>query len=77
MATFVARFRDAFPGTTPYGGRYGDAPAAHVTLALGAARTDEVAALVRGLLPVRSEVAGPFFVERTAPGWRPVSEPPP
>ncbi|GHF68885.1 hypothetical protein FHX82_003511 [Amycolatopsis bartoniae] len=72
----LARLRDAFPRATPYGGRYGEAPAAHVTLALGA-RADEITALVRDLLPVRSEVVGPLFVENTATGWRPVSAPPP
>jgi hypothetical protein len=71
----AARFRAAFPAATPYGGRYGEAPPAHLTVALGAtpAQVEQVSSLVRNSLPRTSEVAGPYLLERTATGWRPVT----
>ncbi|SFK29060.1 hypothetical protein SAMN05421835_11784 [Amycolatopsis sacchari] len=72
----LARLRAEFPTTTPYDGRYGDTPPAHVTLALGAG-ANRVGEVVRELLPCRTPVLGPYFVERTSGGWRPVISPRP
>lgn len=70
----AARFRAAFPGARPYGGRYGDAPPAHLTVALGATpvQAERIASLVRSSLPRRSEVRGPYLLRNSGSGWRPV-----
>ncbi|GAB2958126.1 2'-5' RNA ligase family protein [Amycolatopsis acidiphila] len=71
----VARLRASFPAATPYGGRYGETPPAHLTVALGATRAQvgQVTRLVRNSLPRMSKVLGPYLLERTGTGWRPVT----
>lgn len=70
----AARFRAAFPSATPYDGRYGETPPAHLTLALGATggQAERITVLARESAPRTSTVDGPYLLERTAAGWRPV-----
>ncbi|KAA9159321.1 2'-5' RNA ligase family protein [Amycolatopsis acidicola] len=69
----AAVLRARFPDLVPYGGRFGEAPRAHLTLVMGADSTtlDTVGTILADALPLRSRVAGPLFVQRTDDGWRP------
>lgn len=62
-----------WPDVLPYGGRFGPAPPAHLTLAMGAtdAELAGVRSAVTPLLPVRDRVTALHLVERTDRGWRP------
>ncbi|MCX5309307.1 2'-5' RNA ligase family protein [Streptomyces sp. NBC_00160] len=68
----VDAFRARWPGLRPYGGRFGERPAAHVTVAMGA--DDPTAARVRAaagrLLPLRTRAAALQLVALTEEGWR-------
>lgn len=72
------QMRASFPACLPYAGRYGPAPAAHLTLALGASGTEQeqVRAAVQTELPQQCRLDGPWFVQYTEAGWRPVNAPP-
>ncbi|MFJ3582853.1 2'-5' RNA ligase family protein [Streptomyces sp. NPDC090127] len=69
----VDAFRVRWPELTPYRGRYGARPAAHVTVAMGA--DDQTAARVHAavgrLLPLRTRAAALQLVVLTDRGWRP------
>ncbi len=67
----LQRYRTRWPSLVPYGGRYGMAPAAHMTLALGA--TGEQAARISAAaaehLPQTVRTQGPHFVQYGERGW--------
>ncbi|MYW64454.1 hypothetical protein GTY65_10275 [Streptomyces sp. SID8379] len=81
MATAV---RAAFPEQVPYGGRFGQDPPVHVTVALdvdpgvsGAAGVAaDIADRVAGRLPISAEVAALQVVTLGSSGWRRVAEVP-
>ncbi|WP_316690539.1 2'-5' RNA ligase family protein [Pseudonocardia sp. H11422] len=64
-------FVEEWPDYRPYGGAYGDTPAAHATAALGAAaeEANAIAAWASALLPVTAELRAAVLVELTASGW--------
>ncbi|PRX45005.1 hypothetical protein B0I33_110104 [Prauserella shujinwangii] len=70
--------RRQYPRQLPYHGRFGANPPAHLTLTLGAgaAQVRQVQRAIADALPSRSRLRGPYLVERTDDGWRPVEEPP-
>ncbi|MCX5205443.1 2'-5' RNA ligase family protein [Streptomyces sp. NBC_00237] len=69
LATAV---RTAFPEQVPYGGRFGQDPPVHVTVALDADADTaaDIAHRVTGRLPIRTEVSTVHVVTLTPDGWR-------
>jgi hypothetical protein len=69
--------RLAFPEHTPYGGRFGQDPPVHVTVALDAEPgvAQRIAGLTRARLPVEAKVSALHVVGLTAGGWQPLAEP--
>lgn len=74
LDALLARVRARYPEVVPYQGRFGAAPRAHLTLAMGADATQErmVRRRAAKFLPCRARPHGPVFVRRTSAGWRPV-----
>ncbi|WP_328946783.1 2'-5' RNA ligase family protein [Streptomyces sp. NBC_00250] len=69
----VDAFRAQWPGVRPYKGRFGERPAAHVTVALGAddpTAAAQVRAAVGSLLPLRTRATAVQLVVLTEEGWR-------
>lgn len=69
----VDAFRAQWPGTRPYGGRFGARPAAHVTIAMGAddpTTAARVRAAIDNLLPLRARAAAVQLVVLTEEGWQ-------
>ncbi|MFJ2774735.1 2'-5' RNA ligase family protein [Streptomyces sp. NPDC087300] len=68
--------RTAFPEQVPYGGRFGQDPPVHVTVALNA--DDRIAAdiaqRVTGRLPIRTEVSAVHVVALAPDGWQALAE---
>ncbi|WP_367048362.1 2'-5' RNA ligase family protein [Streptomyces sp. Je 1-332] len=74
LATAV---RAAFPEQVPYGGRFGQDPPVHVTVALDAAAPStaaEVARRVTGRLPISTEVSAVHVVALAPEGWQTLAE---
>lgn len=71
------RLRESFSTVLPYEGRYGSTPEMHLTIALGADDDElaQVRASVADMLPCRSRVLGPYFVQQTSTGWMPIGRP--
>ncbi|MGW9370265.1 2'-5' RNA ligase family protein [Streptomyces xanthophaeus] len=68
----VNAFREHWPQLRPYGGRFGPAPAAHVTVAMGCddSQAQRVGELVSGLLPLRARAEAVHVVALTERGWK-------
>ncbi|MFF3013454.1 2'-5' RNA ligase family protein [Streptomyces sp. NPDC057939] len=68
----IRAFRDEWPRVRPYGGRFGESPGAHVTLALGCdeAQARCVRDRVGELLPLRARAEAVHLVALTDRGWR-------
>lgn len=67
-------FRARWPGSRPYGGRFGARPAAHVTVAMGADNptvASGVRTAIDSLLPLRARAASVQLVVLTEEGWQP------
>ncbi|WP_428957047.1 2'-5' RNA ligase family protein [Streptomyces sp. cg35] len=68
--------RTAFPEQVPYGGRFGQDPPVHVTVALdtdpGAAA--DIARLTRARLPITTEISSLHAVALTPHGWESLAE---
>ncbi|MGW7086824.1 2'-5' RNA ligase family protein [Streptomyces sp. NPDC054871] len=75
LATAV---RTAFPEQVPYGGRFGQEPPVHVTVALDAAAhtAADIARRVTGRLPISTEVSAVHVVALTPDGWQALAEMP-
>ncbi|MCX3061657.1 2'-5' RNA ligase family protein [Streptomyces beihaiensis] len=73
MATAV---RSAFPAQVPYGGRFGQDPPAHVTVAMGAgpATAATVARRVGARLPIVARITALHAVVLTPTGWQILAE---
>ncbi|HWE91916.1 MAG TPA: 2'-5' RNA ligase family protein [Pseudonocardiaceae bacterium] len=71
----AAAVRRQWPQLTPYGGRFGDAPPVHVTVAMGAepAAAELIAARAADRLPLVAEVRELHVVGLTEAGWRPLA----
>ncbi|MBP2479246.1 hypothetical protein JOF53_008118 [Crossiella equi] len=61
--------RDRWPEPRPYGGRFGDRPTPHLTVALDPADAGAIAGAVRPLLPLRAVAERVSLVELTGTGW--------
>ncbi|MFF4319187.1 2'-5' RNA ligase family protein [Streptomyces sp. NPDC001568] len=72
LAPTVATFRNAWPDLRPYGGRYGESPTAHLTVALGCdeAEARRVSDRVRELLPLPARAEAAHLVALTDRGWQ-------
>ncbi|NEB80667.1 hypothetical protein G3I40_36480 [Streptomyces sp. SID14478] len=72
----ASALRAAYPGSVPYGGRFGQDPPVHLTVALGAdADTAQaVADRAAALLPITAEVSALYVVALTDTGWRGLAE---
>ncbi|MFD6880357.1 MULTISPECIES: 2'-5' RNA ligase family protein [unclassified Streptomyces] len=68
----ITAFRDRWPAVRPYGGRFGESPTAHVTMALGCdeAEARRVGDRVGELLPLRARAEAVHLVVLTDRGWR-------
>ncbi|MEU9031310.1 2'-5' RNA ligase family protein [Streptomyces sp. NPDC048383] len=68
----IAAFRDVWPDLRPYGGRFGESPSAHVTVALGCDGTEarRVGERVRELLPLPARAEAAHLVALTDRGWQ-------
>ncbi|THA47733.1 2'-5' RNA ligase family protein [Streptomyces sp. A1136] len=74
LQPLVDAFLARWPGSRPYGGRFGVRPAAHVTVAMGAddpTAAGRVRAAIDSLLPLRTRAAAVHLVVLTEEGWRP------
>lgn len=74
LQPLVNAFRAHWPGSRPYGGRFGARPAAHVTVAMGAdhpTTAARVSAAIGSLLPLRTRAAAVHLVVLTGEGWQP------
>ncbi|MEU9148151.1 2'-5' RNA ligase family protein [Streptomyces sp. NPDC048349] len=72
LQPIVDAFRARWPELRPYGGRFGDRPSAHVTVAMGAdspMATARVRAAIDSLLPLRTRAAAVQLVALTEGGW--------
>ncbi|MFI7386176.1 2'-5' RNA ligase family protein [Streptomyces sp. NPDC049813] len=69
LATAV---RTAYPERVPYGGRFGQDPPVHVTVALDAepGTAADIARSIGPRLPIRTEVTALHAVALTATGWQ-------
>lgn len=70
----VDAFHAQWPGLRPYGGRFGERPAAHVTVAMGADNSTTAAhvpAAIGHLLPLHTRAAAVQLVVLTEEGWQP------
>ena len=72
LAPTVAAFRNAWPDLRPYGGRFGESPTAHVTVALGCDEAEArcVGDRVRELLPLPARAEAAHLVALTDRGWQ-------
>ncbi|MFD5886457.1 2'-5' RNA ligase family protein [Streptomyces sp. NPDC060334] len=73
LQPIVDAFRTQWPGSRPYGGRFGARPAAHVTVAMGAddpTTAAHVRTAVGGLLPLRARAVAIQLVVLTEEGWQ-------
>lgn len=68
-------YRTRWPSLVPYGGRYGTAPAAHMTLVMGATagQAARISAAVAEHLPKTVRTQGPYFMEYGERGWIPIT----
>lgn len=74
LQPIVDAFRTQWPGLRPYRGRFGERPAAHVTVAMGAddpTAAARVRTAVGSLLPLRTRAAAVQLVVLTEEGWQP------
>ncbi|MEV7525876.1 2'-5' RNA ligase family protein [Streptomyces sp. NPDC091371] len=74
LQPMVDAFRARWPAVRPYKGRFGERPAAHVTVAMGAddpAVASHVRAAMDSLLPLRTRATTVQLVVLTEEGWRP------
>ncbi|MFJ8825251.1 2'-5' RNA ligase family protein [Streptomyces sp. NPDC102467] len=69
LATAV---RAAFPAQVPYGGRFGQDPAVHVTVALDAdpGTAADIARRTAARLPISTEITALYAVALTPTGWQ-------
>lgn len=73
----LQRYRTRWPSLVPYGGRFGTAPAAHMTLVMGATgeQAARVSAAAAEYLPQTVSTQGPYLVEYGKRGWTPSTTP--
>ncbi|GAA2294717.1 hypothetical protein OKJ48_32985 [Streptomyces kunmingensis] len=69
LATAV---RAAFPAQLPYGGRFGQDPPVHVTVAMGAdpGAAADIERRAAALLPITTEITALHAVALTSAGWQ-------
>ncbi|MGW7080406.1 2'-5' RNA ligase family protein [Streptomyces sp. NPDC054866] len=78
LRSLATAVRTAFPEQVPYGGRFGQEPPVHVTVALDAAAhtAADIARRVTGRLPISTEVSAVHVVALTPDGWQALAEMP-
>lgn len=68
--------RTAFPAQVPYGGRFGQDPPVHVTVAMNAAPgpAADIARRATALLPITTGIGALYVVALAPTGWRVLAE---
>ncbi|MFJ9036975.1 2'-5' RNA ligase family protein [Streptomyces sp. NPDC102406] len=76
LAAPASAARAAFPAQIPYGGRFGQDPPVHVTVALDAdpEHAEEIARRAAAHLPITAEISALHAVVLTATGWQLLAE---